>query len=418
MTRIYSAIPRRNGFTLVELLVSSAIAVSVIAAVASIFAVFARTASNSQAIVDMSGRLRAASNLLRQDLLGSTAPLTPPLAAESGAGYFEIIEGPASDAFRIAGSSRVAITGTDSIQGDVDDVLRFTTQSATPFLGRLAAAQIESPIAEVVWSCTPATYQPVPGLVLRNLYRRQFLIFGHVGVSPFVNNVLTGSSLPAAYDSFDVSLRVDPRASNALVPNSLVDVMRRENRAPTGLVFSSASGRQGEDIVLTNVIGFDVLVFDPDAVPRQGGTGANQPAIYPHEQGYSTLTISGSARGGFIDLGCLVGTGVTPTILSGTGATNSGLAKTAVTGTATYDTWTTSRELDAVNDDGDSLTDEGADGADIAGVGIVGLPDDEDEQERPPPYAKPLRAIEIRIRCYDPTSREIRQVSVRHQFMN
>jgi len=29
----------------------------------------------------------------------------------------------------------------------------------------------------------------------------------------------------------------------------------------------------------------------------------------------------------------------------------------------------------------------------------------------------PLRGIEVRIRCYEPTSRQVRQMTVRHSFI-
>jgi hypothetical protein len=33
-----------------------------------------------------------------------------------------------------------------------------------------------------------------------------------------------------------------------------------------------------------------------------------------------------------------------------------------------------------------------------------------------PPYPVPLKGVEVRIRCYDPTSKQVRQVTVRHTF--
>jgi hypothetical protein len=34
-----------------------------------------------------------------------------------------------------------------------------------------------------------------------------------------------------------------------------------------------------------------------------------------------------------------------------------------------------------------------------------------------PPYPVPLRGIEVRIRCYEPSSKQIRQITVRHTFV-
>jgi hypothetical protein len=43
--------------------------------------------------------------------------------------------------------------------------------------------------------------------------------------------------------------------------------------------------------------------------------------------------------------------------------------------------------------------------------------DDAGEMETSPPYPYPLRGIEVRIRCYEPSSRQVRQVTVRQTFV-
>jgi type II secretory pathway pseudopilin PulG len=435
---------RRAGspaaFTLVELLVAAAIALAVMGAIATLLGTFSRAGTNSQAVVDMSNRMRAAAKRLRQDLAGLTAPLTPPLNPESNAGYFELIEGPWTDA---TDGSGALITGTSStsILADTDDALLFTTRSSTgPFEGNYNGNQIESPTAEVAWFCLPSTTGSIPGVQLQTLYRRQLLVVGYVGNNSFTtsgtitNNQIstaTYGTLPTVYNTFDISLRYDTSlgagATNILVPNTLADLSRRENRffhdvvsgtnwsirfpnTTSGLVFSSSSGREGEDIVLTNVIAFDVRVFDPDIPARRNGTTI----LYPTDQTYSTGSSAGFS-GCFLDLGCL--NAAAPTVLSGTGNSRSQLHKVGVTGTATYDTWSTSYENNGVDDDNDGIFDEGTNGVDDSSP-ADGIPDDPGEDETAPPYSRPLQAIEIRIRCYDPTSREIRQVTVRQFFTN
>lgn len=395
------------GFTLAELLVASTIALMVMGGVASLMALFSRTATYSQAIVDMSSRMRNAASRLRQDLGGITVSVAPPLSPESASGYFEIVEGSMQDSL-----------ATTTLVADTDDALLFTTRSLSgPFEGRFSGTnQVESTTAEVAWFCRPSTTQPVQGVTLQTLYRRQLLVLGYVGASPFLtigsatNNQVTGT-LPTAYNTHDISLRSDPTVGNALVPNTLADLAQRENRffhgptfstafpnSATGLTFDSASGREGEDVVLTNVIAFDVRVFDPDAQPMLNGTTI----VYPPEQTYTGPT-AGMFKGCFVDLGR---TPSAVTTLTSGAATKSGL-------TATYDTWTTAYESNGVDDDSDGIIDEGTNGVDNNGNNI---PDDPAEDETAPPYATPLRAIEIRIRCYDPTSREIRQVTVRQAF--
>ncbi len=420
------------GFTLVELLVASAIALTVMGAVATLFGIFGRTASQSQAIVDLTDKIRSVAWRMRQDLAGVTVELTPWTRPESNSGYFEMIEGTAKDSD--------AANGTANIAADMDDVLMFTTRSTSgPFVGKFDSNTIESPTAEVAWFCKTAANQPVSGLTLYNLYRRQLLVTAYVGVEPFLsgNNSLPGT-LATAYATYDISLRLD---GTVLYPNALSDLTKRENRFlhtttfPYAFLSATApnatfdgTAREGEDIVLSNVIGFDVRVFDPEA-PAQQNNGFT---LYPGDPGYGTASLAGS-KGSFVDLGGVARTS-TPvpsrTLIGGTfaptGATAmgsngmyvSGTSPTWVSGTSlaypTYDTWSMHYEFNGVDDDLDALIDEGTNGLDDNNDG---LPDDIGEFETSPPYPVPLRGIEVRIRCYEPSSKQVRQTTIRHTFI-
>ena len=46
-----------------------------------------------------------------------------------------------------------------------------------------------------------------------------------------------------------------------------------------------------------------------------------------------------------------------------------------------------------------------------------GIIDDANELETSPPYPIPLRGLEVRIRIYDASTRQVRQVTVRHTFV-
>ena len=409
-----------RGFSLIELLIAATIGLVVMGAVASLFGIFGRSASETQSIVDMTNRLRGTALKLRQDLRGITCSVAPSLSPESDAGYFELIEGPASDSVDPAGN---AITAATPILGDTDDVLLFTTRTAgEPFEGKFDTDLILSPVAEVAWFCRPSppVAQIVAGVSLQTLYRRQLLVVGYVGAEPFstakTNSLV--SALPAAYARYDLSLRLEP-PSNLLVPNTLSDLTQRENRFLHGpqwhatfpnafapATFDAASNREGEDAILTNVIGFDVRVYDPDAIPHLSGSTI----VYPNEQGYGSAPAAGFT-GCFLDLGCAASA---VTILSGTGNPRSRLQKITASGTATYDTWSTHSESNGVDDDGDGIVDEATNGIDDPPAD--GLVDDSLENEVPPPYAVPLRAIEVRVRCYDPVSRQVRQTTIRQAF--
>jgi prepilin-type N-terminal cleavage/methylation domain-containing protein len=438
----------RSGFSLTELLIASAIALVIMTGVASLFGVLGATVSQSQAIAALNGRLRSTAWQLRQDLTGVTVDLVPWTRPESNSGYFELLEGPQRDA-----TLALASGGASNVEGDTDDTLLFTTRAVGgPFVGRYDTGTIESDCAEVAWFCREMGTQPISGTSTKfyNLYRRQLLVMNYVGRAPFFNgtaatSVPVANLVSGATPLYDLSLRLD--GAGQVVPNSLADLTKRENRCFLGGNASIRSGtfpfavlndgtarlapnatfdntdRVWEDVILTNVIAFDVRVFDP-AARAQTGTVTN---LYPGDPGYAVATaVSGTgASGAYVDLGW---GGGSPTAIasaatwppSGTTAFQTAGVQVRNAGTnntlpvTTYDTWSLHYEFNGVDEDGDGVIDDGTDGADNNGNGV---PDDPAEYETSPPYPVPLRGIEVRIRCYEPTSKEIRQITVRHTFV-
>ena len=282
-------------------------------------------------------------------------------------------------------------------------------------------------------------------------------------------------TLADARTLFDISLRQSEASSSPTIyrldPNSLSDLTSRENRfrhepkfphrfalppnfpdpmlrSPPALPINpvplmpatfDATVRNGEDIVLRNVVAFDVRVFDPLA-PIKSHPDTAVPLV-PGDLGYNDAkaVASGSATGAYVDLGW----GKTPpvklaagfefpaakeTAFQGAGMyvsaapDNAILGPQFVTTSSTtnflcYDTWSTKYESNGLQDEAtDNLrtaVDEGTDGVDNNNDGI---PDDPAERETSPPYPVPLRGIEIRIRCIEPTTKEIRQITIRHAF--
>jgi hypothetical protein len=442
--------------TLVEMLVALTATLVLMAAVAQVFGSFGSAVSNSRALLEVDARMRTVAWRLRSDLAGATALPLPPRPLDSGEGYLEIIEGPARDA---AEFSPVPLPVGPA---DHDDVLLLTTRSAdAPFIGRAPgnAASFESPIAEVAWFArpTPNTSNPVT----YTLYRRQLLVMGYVGTEPFFSVPGQDNSIPwNVYGSWadyfnapsDVSVR---RETNGLFPNTLADLSRREARfmhnvsgivtgtsfpfrfvahqtpALDGLIFDSTSQRQGEDVVLTNVVAFDVKVFDP-AVVAYVTSGST--ILAPHDPGYTDplITKTGTASGAYVDLGH--GVTINPlTAVSGVVPHFSGSGDPRSKLDTTYDTWTTHYEANGKDEDQDTWIDQGTDGidndnpkdgkideppVDANGNGLFTDPsDDPGERETLPPYPYPLRGVEVRIRCYEPSSRQVRQVTIRHTFV-
>lgn len=420
----------RRGFSLTELFVAMTIALLVMGAVARLFVVFGRGVSQSQATVELSGKMRSTAWQLRQDLAGATAKLVPWAEPEANAGYFELLEGPQRD-------DTLAGHGTANLEADTDDILLFTTRAmAGPFVGRYGTGTIESDCAEVAWFCREAgaDSQTVPGTKVYNLHRRQLLVTGFVGRPEFGTTNSMAGTLPNT--TYDLSLRAE---GGTLFPNSLGDLTKRENRFMRsgtfpyafrtdagGRAFADATfddtDRVWEDVLLTNVIAFDVRVYDPQAKAQ---AGANT-TLYPGDPGYVAASASG-ASGAYVDLGWGGGTTATA-IASGTAWPPAGQTAFQTAGmrvrnaatnntlpVATYDTWSLHYEFNGEDDDGDGIVDEGTNGADN---NADDQPDNPPEYETSPPYPVPLRGLEVRIRCYEPASKQIRQITVRHTFVD
>jgi hypothetical protein len=64
---------------------------------------------------------------------------------------------------------------------------------------------------------------------------------------------------------------------------------------------------------------------------------------------------------------------------------------------------------------GRNIIDQGTNGVDDNADGVV---DDPGELEAPPPYTAPLRGIQVKIRCFDPDSKQIREVTIIQEFVS
>ena len=162
-------------------------------------------------------------------------------------------------------------------------------------------------------------------------------------------------------------------------------------------------------MILTNVIGFDVKAWDPTYPLANGGSGAyvdlgynNVLYDHPHYVANNSL-----------------GSG-----LSHLGHQRSGLAGTATTARV-YDTYSFHYECDGIRQPTATCTatDAATNGFDDDGNGIVddivynGDPST-GENETAPPYPIPLRGIQVKIRIFEPDSRQIREVTVVQDFLS
>ena len=409
----------RAAISLVEMLVAMAVTLIMMGAVVTMFGNVGNSISGSRAMMEISERLRNARNVLQRDLGNVTATMLPPRSPESAEGFFEYVEGPRSDANPIfPDAAPVGPPAWVTLLGDNDDVLMMTIRSnGDPYVGRLADGNVISSLtAEVVWFLTEQPLSPVLDVSavhlsgaledeprrLKTLHRRVLL------VSPSTSSPTAGDDISAS--SF----------SGTRIANTLSDLTKRENRYghfpssfpyqvvvpgtphPTtpktdivSLIEPLSGVRQGEDIILTNVLAFDVKAYDPNVPVLLN----NNVATLPSDPGYSG-SIAG--YGGYVDLNYANDADIS--YFSGPGDTKSGL-------TAVYDTWSTHYEA--------AGTATGIDGLDnnVVGEDGYGVVDDISEMQAPPPYPYPLRGIQIKIRVYEPDSKQVREVTVVQDFL-
>ena len=195
--------------------------------------------------------------------------------------------------------------------------------------------------------------------------------------------------------------------------------------------------RMGEDVVLTDLKGFDLQVFDAAAELRQAVSPDR--VLGPGDPGFWQLTDNDKVRdpagpvvhGAYVDLGFEV-------LLEGYYPAANHMANASIFSrygqvpanalpqfmpagfstrlTRTYDTFSYHYEVDGVDNNDNDLIDEGSNGYNDNPM-VNNFIDEAGEAETLPPYAAPLRGIQVRVRVYEPDSRQIRQVTVSQDYV-
>jgi prepilin-type N-terminal cleavage/methylation domain-containing protein len=502
--------PLARAFTLVEMLVAMVLTLILVYAIAEFYAYLGDSVKDGRAMIELQGQLRSAVEQLKSDLDRITASAIPWSDDGGAPGYIEICEAanyvvgstqrdPATD-IDVNGNYVVDISedlnnngrndlfedliGGTNLVGDGDDYIAFTIRSSgEPFTGRWLNPTtgqtqiINSQFAEVIWFTGfndingDGAWQPNE---LRKIYRRQLLIRPDLALAPSANPFVDN----------DISARY---ATPSWQTNSLAELAKRENRFahqlgasayPFPLLLNCNSTAYlmpytlqgdslGDDVVLSNVLAFDIRVFDPQAklladVPlSQIGNAIN--ALAPGDPGYLNALASYRdnnpqnqhpqiGTGAYVDLGY----GLTafnmltrpPLSIASTDAANALAAAGLINNTTgfytghfagppsfanvpnvgntqtlyvaqlgpTYDTWTIAYERDGIPQFqvGPVRTDFGTNGLDDDNQNGV---DDIGERETSPPFPRPLRGVQIRIRLYEPGTRQMRQATVTSDFV-
>jgi hypothetical protein len=430
------------------MMVALVVTLIMMGAVITVFGFIGETVTDSRSIIETNNQLRSAAHRLREDLGSVTATMVPPLRPESGMGYFEIIEGMERDAYTENGTLK-----TTTVQGDTDDALFFTIRSGgEPFRGKsmkpapppstgLVPIDIESPTAEVAWYLRPGLVQG--GVQTFVLCRKLMLIAPELPP----NQTLS----PNFYVNYDISARRTSATNLNALPNTLGDLTKRENRfahhetfphallnlpvrdsapPPLKTFEETGLGRAGEDVVLTNVLGMDVQVWDPQAPLKtwQGRDVILTPSdpSYRDPQSAKAYPQNNPLRGAYVDLGSHANT----TTFMSLPNRKSGLMPPGTNQLpipyCTYDTWSFHYEHDGVRqstqtgmmdpNSNQPIIDAGTNGIDDNPLQAPGI-DDVTERETMPPYPLPLRGIRVTLRVYEPSSRQVREVTVVESFV-
>ena len=466
-----------SGFTLVEILVALTLTLILMTTVVTVFGRVGTSMRNARRALEQNDRLRTAAQQLNMDLNGITARLDGRAGRpEEGLGYFELIEG--SYLFNLAAANATpyyGVNGTaaDYTVGERGDILMFTSRNAArPFVGRFGYASgspqtIQSDVAEVAWF-----------LRGNRLHRRVLLIVP--GAAAAVAGYSNGKSF---YNDYDLS--VHAAANGQIVPNSLADLVKRENRfahdatkfpydvrgwgkyglptlaecssptwistnwtigapppapgamtggtadlwdlSPTGSMNTTFSDqalnatnkdglRVADDVILTNVIGFDVKVWEPAA---NGGAGGYVD-LGSNETGASggAVSIAPGAKTPFQSpLGPsmyrFANAGIQESGLARGAALTNGIATQAV-----YDSGCFSYANELGNGQAtNGLDDNGSGTVDELGEYILSSGSLAGKAPGVSPYPVPLRGIQVTIRCFEPDSKQIREITIEHDFL-
>lgn len=241
--------------------------------------------------------------------------------------------------------------------------------------------------------------------------------------------------------------------------------------------FVLMGNRAGEDMLASDILAFDIKLFDPD-VALISSAGRDL-VLSPNDPGYASIVNSGDivSRGEYVDLawakkmkdhfssvtiispdtrgilsslsGFSTGTAFTNALIKSGNIHGLKASGTALLLQPTYDTYTTSYEGDGVlqaeldgrtgvcringavalygasgNDSSNLSTvdawrtaaDMGTDGIDNSNS-FAGV-DDPSEMETSPPFPMPLRGLKISVRMEDPATRQVKQMSAAKEFVS
>lgn len=249
-----SALRRHDGFTLVELLVSMAMAMVVFGATLTLLDSYLRQSGAAAKRLDAQDQARIAVDRIVRDLRNVSSPLTTPKLLERATPYdvvFQTIGTPSGT--NVSGIQRVrycipqdSSSGTASQEGLVEQIQTWTT--ATPATDPWTSDPSQT-IACPDLTFTPATGQPVYTVLAQSVMNRYQQTTSYPAFS--FNNGLDSNSVTATdlpqISTIQINLRVNPTPtlSGATTQIQSSAYLRNKQHSPVAQFTYSATGSGG-----------------------------------------------------------------------------------------------------------------------------------------------------------------------------
>ncbi|MDO4575478.1 MAG: prepilin-type N-terminal cleavage/methylation domain-containing protein [Planctomycetia bacterium] len=234
------SISMRRGYTLVEILMATALALVLLTSAIRIFMMMNEGFAESRVLIELLGRVRSAQRILEADLSHYTTDMCPPRPVEADDGYFSVGHDYSSSSTAEASNEKIYRGGDTSypmvdtsLVDDCFDCIGMTVfNKDAPFrYTNASGTTLETPYAEVLW------------FVYKNdLYR--FLV-----PIVFAQDQADTSTRPR-YETITLAALGDPE--NRLERYCLPQISTLET-----------DGTLQNYMVLPNVIAFQVQLWDP-----------------------------------------------------------------------------------------------------------------------------------------------------------
>lgn len=120
---------RRSGFTLLEVMIATAVTLLMMVSLAQIFKVIGDSMKQGRAVLELNNQLRSVVYRVQTDLKNLTAFPDPPTDPSAATGYLKVYDGSLTDYSAAIYSSAAGVSVNLSRFGDVDDILMGTIRA-------------------------------------------------------------------------------------------------------------------------------------------------------------------------------------------------------------------------------------------------------------------------------------------------